>query len=478
MLKLTTLDGATSQVSHDELTAFKSSFSGRVLTRHDGGYDEARRVWNSLIDRQPGLIAQARGLADVVVDVNFARAHGLLVSVRGGGHNVSGSAVCEGGIVIDLREMRAVRVDRKSMSVHVQGGARLGDIDRETQLFGLVTPTGNVSDTGIGGLALCGGMSNLRRKFGLAIDNMLSVEMVLASGEIVAASAQENADLFWAVRGGGGNFGIVTSFEFMLYPFGPEVYFAAQFFAIDQASEAMRRWRDFVEASNENISSLGFLWTVPSVDGFPSELHGKRVFLFGALYAGTADDGERALAPLRAIGTPVLDISGRGPFTTWQQAFDPFFLRGRVYPEIYAYWKSIYIRALDDSLIDDLIGRAMSAPTDQSLLVLWHLGGAMAKPAAADTAFGKRNAPYLLSYDTCWGDRSQTEAIVQWTRDQIEAAKPHSPGGSYLNFPGVGADPQAVRDAYGENYDRLVVIKGRYDPLNMFRMNQNISPKG
>ena len=264
--------------------------------------------------------------------------------MRGGGHNVSGSAVCDGGIVIDLREMRAVRVDRKTMTVHVQGGARLADVDRETQLFGLVAPTGNVSDTGVGGLTLCGGMSNLRRKWGLAMDNLVSVEIVTASGEVKTANADENSDLFWAVRGGGGNFGIVTSFEFRLHPLGPEVYFAAQFFAIDDAPQVMRKWRDFVEAAADEISSLGLLWTVPSVEGFPPELRGKRVFLYGALYAGSAEDGEKALAPLRGIGKPMLDLSGRGPFTTWQKAFDPFFLRGPVYPEIYAYWKSIYLR--------------------------------------------------------------------------------------------------------------------------------------
>jgi FAD/FMN-containing dehydrogenase len=319
-------------------------------------------------------------------------------------------------------------------------------------------------------------MSNLRRKWGLAVDNLVSVEIVTASGEVKTANADENSDLFWAVRGGGGNFGIVTSFEFRLHPLGPEVYFAAQFFAIDDAPQVMRKWRDFVEAAADDISSLGLLWTVPSVEGFPPELRGKRVFLYGALYAGSAEAGERALAPLRGIGKPVLDLSGRGPFTTWQKAFDPFFLRGPVYPEIYAYWKSIYLKGLDDALVDDLVSRGKSAPTDQCLMALWHLGGAVARPATEDTAFGKRTAAYLLSYDSCWIDPKQGDAVVQWTRDQIEAAKPHSPGGSYLNFPGVGADLGAVREAYGPNYERLAKIKAKYDPANMFRMNQNIVP--
>src|SRR5882757_3021973 len=300
MLDLKTLKDTTATISDEALAALKASFSGRVIVPGDVAYDGARRVWNSLIDRRPGLIVQAHGLADVVAAVRFARTHGgLLVSVRGGGHNVSGSAVCDGGLVIDLRDMHAVRVDRKAMTVHVQGGARLADVDRETQVHGLVAVTGNVSDTGIAGLTLCGGMGNLRRKFGLAIDNLVSVEIVTASGEVKTASAHENVDLFWAVRGGGGNFGIVTSFEFRLHPLGPEVYFAAQFFAIDDAPQVMRKWRDFVEAAGDEISSLAMLWTVPSVDGFPPEMQGKRAFVYGALYAGSADDGEKALAPLR-----------------------------------------------------------------------------------------------------------------------------------------------------------------------------------
>jgi FAD/FMN-containing dehydrogenase len=471
-----TLENDTVRVSGEAVAAFKASFDGAVVTPNDHSYDEARRVWNSLVDRRPGLIVQARGVADVIAAVTFARTHRLLVSVRGGGHNVSGSAVCDGGLVIDLRDMHAVRVDRKSMTVHVQGGARLADVDRETQVHGLVAVTGNVSDTGIAGLTLCGGMGNLRRKFGLAIDNLISAELVTASGEVKTASANENVDLFWAVRGGGGNFGIVTSFEFRLHRLGPEVFLAAQFFTIDDAPQAMRRWRDFVEASADEISSIGFLWTVPATDGFPTELHGKRTFLYGALYAGSADDGENALAPLRGIGKPMLDLSGRAPFTTWQKAFDPFFVRGPVYSEIYAYFKSIYIRGLEDTLIDDLVDRAKSAPTDQCLVALWHMGGAVARPATGDTAFGRRSAPYLLSYDSCWTNSQQSDSVIQWTREQVDSAKPHSPGGSYLNFQAVGADPDTVREAYGPNYDRLAKIKAQYDPTNMFRMNQNILP--
>lgn len=474
---LVTLKNGPASLSHEEIAELSSHLAGDVLVATSPGYDDARKVWNALIDRRPGLIAQCDGLADVAAAVQFARDHNLLVAVRGGGHNVSGSAVCDDGMVIDLRRMRAVRVDRAAGTVHVQGGARLVDIDRETQVFGLVTPTGNVSDTGIGGLALGGGMGNLRRKFGLTVDNIVSVEIVTADGEVRTASETENPDLYWAVRGGGGNFGVITSFEFRTYRLGPEVMFAAQFFPIENAVETMRRWRDAVEAAPDEVSSLAFFWTIPDIDAFPDEARGRRVFLYAAMYAGPAEEGEEALKPLQAIGAPLLDLSGRGPYAVWQQAFDPFFVDGQAYEKIYAYWKSIYLSGLDDGLIHELVDRAGTLPSDQCLVALWHLGGAVARVALTETAFGRRTAPYLLSYDSCWIDPALGEAVIAWTKAQLEHAKQYSPGGSYLNFPGVGAvDPEAVKAAYGENYARLQRIKGQYDPLNMFRLNQNILP--
>ena len=477
MRALRTLNGGTAPLSSEALGALESGFRGRLIGEAHQEYDEARRVWNGFIDKRPGMIAKCSCLADVVVAVNFARDHNLLLSVRGGGHNVSGSAVCDGGLVIDLSEMRAVRVDRKTNSVHVQGGATLADIDRETQLFGLATTTGNVSATGIGGLTLSGGMGNLRRKHGLGVDNLISAEVVTAQGAVCHADASENTDLFWAIRGGGGNFGVVTSFEFRLHPLGPEVMFAAQFFEMVDARAVFRKWRDFAASAPDEISSLGFFWTVPRVDAFPKELQGRRVFLYGALYAGPVDEGEKALRPLMGIGKPVLDLSGRGPYTQWQSAFDPFFVTGGVYSRILAYWKSIYLNGLDDTLIDDLVDRAQNLPSEQCLVAIWQLGGAMARVAEEATAFGKRTAPFLLSYDSCSTDPNQSEKIISWTRSQIAAAEPHSPGSSYLNFPGVGEDNEdLVRKAYGTNYDRLAKIKRTYDPMNLFRMNQNIKP--
>jgi FAD/FMN-containing dehydrogenase len=477
MTSFRTIDGEVAEPSSETLASFADRFRGALIRQADQGSERARRVWNSLIDRRPAMIAQCSGVADVVEGIKLAREYGLLLSVRGGGHNVSGSAICDGGLMIDLSAMRAVHVDQKAQTVHVQGGATLADVDRETQLFGMATTTGNVSKTGIAGLTLSGGFGHLRRKFGLGVDNLVSAQVVTADGAILRADASEHPDLFWALRGGGGNFGVVTSFEFQLHPIGPDVMFAAQFFRMSDAGAAFRRWRDFVADAPDEISSLAFFWTIPRADPFPQELRGERVFLYGALYAGSVEEGERALTPLRKIGRPILDLSGRGPYIQWQQAFDPFFIPGAVYPNLYAYWKSLYLHGLDDGLIDDLVGRARDLPSEQCLVAIWQLGGAMARVAENATAFGKRGAPFLLSYDSCWTDPSQNDQIIAWTRQQVADAEPYSPGGSYLNFPGVGEDNETlVRAAYGLNYQRLAQIKRTYDPMNLFRMNQNIRP--
>jgi FAD binding domain/Berberine and berberine like len=477
MVSLRTLDGETVELSPETLAAFAARFRGTLIGETAEGYDQARRVWNGLIDKRPAMIARCSGVAYVIEAVNFARENGLLLAIRGGGHNVSGSAVCDGGLVIDLSAMRAVRVDQRAKTVHVQGGATLGEVDRETQLLDLVTTTGNVSKTGIAGLTLSGGFGNLRRKFGPGVDNLVSAEVVTAPGTVVHADASENPDLFWALRGGGGNFGVVTSFEFRLHRLGPEVMFAAQFFRMGEARLAFRRWHDFMVNAPDEISSIAFFWTIPRNDAFPQELQGERVFLYGALYAGRCEEGEKVLAPLMKISTPILDLSGRGPYTQWQQAFDPFFVPGAIYPSIYSYWKSLYLNGVDDTVMDHLLERAENLPGEQCLMAIWQLGGALARVPEDATAFGKRSAPYLLSFDSCWTDPAHSDRIISWTRQQIADAECFSPGGSYLNFPGLGEDNEAlVRRAYGANYPRLSRIKRVYDPMNLFRMNQNIRP--
>ncbi len=355
----------------------------------DPPYDEARTVRNGLIDRHPALIADCTGVADVVAAVNFARDHGMLLSVRGGGHNVAGNAVNDGGFVIDLSAMRGIWVDPAARTVRVQGGATWADLDRETQVFGLATPGGKASTTGVGGLTLHGGFGWLRRKYGYSIDNLLEVEIVTADGQVRTANETANADLYWAVRGAGSNFGVVTAFTFRLHPVGPDVAFAAPFYALEDAARVLPAWRDFMAAAPDDISSNAMFWSVPVAEGFPPELHGRPVVILPAMYAGDVADGERVVQPLREFATPLLDLSGPMPYTVLQGAFDPFFPKGWLY-----YWKSLYLDRLDDAAMDAIIGYATTRPSPASLMALWHLGGGAAnRVGAADTAFGDRGAP-------------------------------------------------------------------------------------
>ena len=455
----------------ERVQAFIDHFHGVVQQPGDAGYDDARKVRNGMIDRHPALIAHCAGVADVVQAVNFARDHGLVLSVRGGGHNVAGSAVNDDGLVIDLSSMRSVHVDRHSRTARVAGGATWGDVDRETQLYGLATPGGVVSSTGVGGLTLHGGYGHLRRKHGLSIDNLISAEIVTADGQVRQTSAEENADLFWAIRGAGSNFGVVTSFEFRLHPVGPEVFLAAAVYALDDGQTVLRAWRDFMMQAPDEINSLALCWGVPEL-GFPPELARQPVVVTPAVYIGPVDEGERVLQPLRELATPVLDISGPHLFAELQSAFDPFFPAG-----LHLYWKSTYIDDMSDAAIDVVLERAACRPSFKDAVTLWHLGGAVSRVGTEDTAYGRRDAPFLLAAEATWDEGADDERNIAWSRETLGAMKPFSKGGSYLNFGGFGEEKEAqLRDAYGPNYDRLATLKGIYDPDNLFRMNLNITP--
>ncbi len=457
----TTLDRAT-------LDAFQQPLRGPVLLPGAPGYDEARSIWNAMIDRKPALIVRCQGTADVIDTVNFARAHDLLLSVRGGGHNVAGNAVCEGGLMIDLSPMKGVHVDAKARRVRAQGGATWGDVDRETQLFGLATPGGVVSITGIAGLTLGGGLGWLRRKYGLACDNLVSVEIVTADGQLRTASAEENAELFWGIRGGGGNFGVVTSFEFQLHPVGPEVMLCNMMYPIEDAKAVITAWRDFLATTPDDVSSICTFWSVPAVDPIPRALWNKQVVGVAAMYAGDPAEGEKLLQPLRELAEPVLDMSGRIPYRTVQTLFDPFFPVGRRY-----FLKSTDLRSLDDDVIDAVLTRAVNRPTHATLLVFWAYGGAINRVAMADSAFASRTVPCMYSVDGVWDDSQDDERCIAWVREYIDFLKPYSSGGFYSNFAG---DPEAGQKLYGPNHQRLVDLKNKYDPHNLFRMNQNIKP--
>jgi FAD/FMN-containing dehydrogenase len=456
----------------EAVQAFTQRVRGPVLGPGDAGYDEARAIWNGLIDRRPALIVHCTGAADVVDAVNFARDHGLLVSIKGGGHNVAGNAVNDGGLVIDLSAMRGVHVDPATRTVRVQGGAILGDLDRETQLFGLAVPAGVVSTTGVAGLTLHGGAGHLRRKYGLSIDSLISVDIVTADGELRRASATENEDLFWAVRGAGSNFGVVTSFEFQAYPVGPTVMVGAVFYPLDDVRTLMAAWRDYMSSAPEELSSLALCWSVPAHEPFPPEHHGKDVFVVAAVHCGPLDEGEPVVQPLRELGEPLIDLSGPWPWLGLQSGFDALFPKGGFY-----YWKSRALAELSEAAIDEIADYAARRPNPTTDIVVWHNGGAISRVAEGDTAYGGRDAAFLVTGEASWFDPSETEASIAWGREFWDAIGRHSTGGMYLNFAGLGEEKEAlVRAGYGGNYDRLAELKRTYDPGNLFRMNLNIEP--
>lgn len=461
-------------VSDQAVRELEGELRGRLIQPGGEGYDDARRVWNGMIDRHPSLIVRCAGTADVIRSVNFARKNDLLTAIRGGGHNVAGSAVCDDGLVIDLTPMRGARVDILTKTVRVAGGATWGDVDAETQAFGLAAPGGVVSTTGVAGLTLGGGLGHLRRTYGLACDNLVSADVVTADGQVVIASELENPDLLWALRGGGGNFGVVTSFEFSLHPVGPPVFLAAPAYPAENAARTLRRWREFLRTVPDEVNSLALFWSVPAVHEFPSELHGRPILVIAALYAGPAEKGAQILQPIRELDTPVLDLSGVEPFTVLQKSFDPFFTK----PGTHYYWKSLHLNSLGDEVIDDIASRAVDRPSPRSTVDLWHFGGAMSRVRPEATAFGRRDAPFMLGLSSGWENPADSAKNIAWTRDFWSKMQRHSDGGLYLNFPGLGEEgEQLVRRAYGGNYERLVDVKTKYDPLNLFRVNQNIKPR-
>jgi FAD/FMN-containing dehydrogenase len=453
----------------DAIQAFAMSMRGALLRTGDADYAAARAIQNGMIDRQPALIARCTGAADVIAAVNFARDHGLLLSVRGGGHNVAGNAVCDGGLMIDLSPMRGVHVDPRSRIAHVQGGATWADLDRETQVFGLATPGGVVSTTGIGGLTLHGGMGHLRSKHGLSLDNLLSVEIVTADGELRHASAAENPDLFWAVRGAGSNFGVITSFEFRLHPVGPIVMLCAALYALDDGPAVLRKWRDYIATTPEEFTPLAVFWSVP--EGFPPEIVGRPIVILAGVHAGPVEEGDQVVRPMREFATPLLDMSGPTPFAAVQSAFDPFFPKG-----LRQYWKSTYVTELSDELLDALCDLAAARPSSKTTMDIWPQTGAVARVNAAETAFGERH-PFMVAFESSWTDAAEDAANVAWAREAWASMQRFASRGIYLNFPGLGEEKEElVRAAYGSNYARLQALKTRYDPTNLFRMNLNIPP--
>jgi len=467
-LSIRTLGGGTAAIGTDDVESLRSALRGDIVLPGEPGYDEARTVWNAMIDRRPGIVIRCRGTADVLQAVRFATERDLLVAVRAAGHNIAGKAVCDDGVLIDLSGMRSVRVDRASRTAWVEPGATLADFDRETQAFGLTTPVGINSTTGVAGLTLGGGFGWTTRKFGLTIDNLISVDVVAATGKLLKASETENPDLFWALRGGGGNFGIVTGFEFRLHPLGPEVMSGLIVHPFADAAKLMPQYRAFIADAPDEVSAWIVMRKAPPLPFLPEIWHGKEVFILAACYTGSMAEGEKALAPLRGIGSPIADVVGPHPFVGWQSAFDPLLT-----PGARNYWKSHDLKALSDEACATMIEFAGRLPTPECEIFIAGLGGAMGKPAPDSTAYGGRAANFVLNVHTRWREASDDKRCIAWARDFFDRTAPHALGTAYVNFL-TEDEGDRLADSYGANYKRLADIKAKYDPRNFFRVNQNI----
>jgi FAD/FMN-containing dehydrogenase len=446
-------------------------FRGALVRPGDASYDALRRIWNGAIDRRPALVARCTGAADVRAAVEFARERELVVAVRGGGHNVAGTAACDGGIVVDLSPMKGLWLDPRARVARAQPGLLFGELDRETQLFGLATPGGIVSHTGIAGLTLGGGLGWLMRRYGLTADNLLSADVVTADGALVRASAEENAELFWGLRGGGGNFGIVTSFEYRLHAVGPTVLAGLILHPAARAREVLSFYRDYVADAPDELMTIVVLRKAPPAPFLPETVHGRPVVIIAACWAGPVEAGERAMAPLRRFGEPLADLVRPTPYTSHQALLDASVPHGLGY-----YWKSEYLRPLGDALIDTLVAHAWRAPTPESYAAVFHMGGAVGREDPDGSAFEDRRAAHAMTIDGVWSDPAAAAACVEWARGFWEAVRPHSTGRVYMNFLGDEGEAR-VRAAYGPTkFERLRALKRRYDPTNFFRMNQNIAP--
>jgi len=455
------------------LDTLSHEFSGEMIGPEDARFDAARGVWNAMIDRRPALIARCKTVGDVQTAVRLAVDRDLPIAIRGGGHNVAGHAVCDGGVMIDLSLMRDVAVDASARVAKVQGGALWRDVDAATQAHGLATPGGLISDTGVAGLTLSGGIGWLRAQHGLAIDNLLAADVVTADGALIHTSAKENPELLWALKGGGGNFGVVVGFEFALHPIGPEVMFAAPIYAVEDGPEPIRAWRDFLAKHSDFVGSLCEFSTAGGEE-FSEEHRGKRVYTLACIYNGDAGEGEALLKPLSELGETVTDFSGRMNYCDVQQLFDALMPAG----DFRCYWKARYLTDLTDEMIDLAMANALAAPSDNSLSSLWNFGGATAKVPTDATAFGDRSMGWMYSLDAVWSDPSDDDANIAWSREGWSNSERFGHHGrAYLNFAGHGEDNTVLtQTSFGTNYDRLVELKTKYDPRNRFRFNQNIPP--
>jgi FAD/FMN-containing dehydrogenase len=472
-VSIATLDGGKTRVDESALDQLAASIRGDVLTPDDPRYGE-RPIYNAMHQHHPAIIVRCTGTADVVDAVTFARQRNLLVAVRSGGHSVAGLSSCDSGVVIDLTRMRGVDFDPESRIARVQGGAVWGDVDRETQAFGLIVPGGVVSETGVAGLTLGGGEGWVRRKYGLTIDSLRSARIVCADGSVRTASAKSEPDLFWALRGGGGNFGIVTSFEFEAHPLGPIVAFAGVFYRVADAGKILPLWREYCGSAPDEVTSVALAITMPAAPTLPPPIHNQACLVVGGVYAGPAEEGMKVMQRLRELGTPLADISQPMPFNGVQTAFDALFPMGK----LQSYWKAQNLASLPDRAIEVIAARANQRPSPLTLVVTFQMGGAINRVGATDTAYAERSAPWMSSIDGNWENPADNAKNIAWVRESFAQIAPYSTGTTYTNFTGQ-ADESAgalASTAYGKNMDRLRRIKSTFDPDNFFRLNANIAP--
>ena len=465
-----TLDGGHADVSSQEISDLAERLDGALLSPGSERYETTRSIWNAMIDRRPALIVACASENDIVEAVRFAAARDLLTSVCGAGHNIAGNAVCDGGLMISLREMTEVDVDPEARTARVEPGATLADLDAATQAHGLAVPTGINSTTGVAGLTLGGGFGWLSRKYGMTVDNLRSARVVLADGRLVTASASEHPDLFWGLRGGGGNFGVVTSFEFDAHPVGPEVLSGLIVHPFADAGAVLRAYRAFVADAPDEVTVWVVMRKAPPLPFLPEDVHGTEVVVLAAMYAGSMEDGEAALAPLRAIGEPIADVIGPHPFAGWQQAFDPLLTPGER-----NYWKTHDFTELSDELLDEVLDYVETLPDPQSEVFFAQMGGAQSRVPDDATAYQGRDASFIMNVHGRWSDPAKDDDVIGWSRDLWHATAPFATGEAYVNFM-TEEEQDRVSEAYGSSHARLVELKNRYDPGNLFRMNQNIRP--
>ncbi|MCP1168539.1 FAD-binding oxidoreductase [Limimaricola litoreus] len=468
---LTALNGGTVSVTDEDLSALRAETRGPLLLPGDEGYEAARTVWNGMIDRRPGLVVQPLGTSDIKAAVEFAARHGLLISMQGGGHQIGGLAVADGALLVDMSRLRHVHVDPEARTARVGAGCLLGDIDRECQRHGLAFPTGINSTTGIAGLTLGGGFGWITRKHGMTVDNLLSAEIVTADGEILTISPDRHPDLFWACTGGGGNFGVVSSFEFRLHPVGPEILSGLLVHPLEAGPELLRKYREISTSAPDELTAWTVMRKAPPLPFIPEDWHGREVMIFAVCYCGNMADGEKAVAELRALGNPIADVIGPHPYIGWQGAFDPLLT-----PGMRNYWKSQDFLDLTEETIGHLLDAARNLPDDQTEIVLPHLGGVMARVSADATAFPQRSAHFTMNLHTRWEDPAKDEACIAWARALSDKVASQSAGSVYVNF--MPEDEAGrINGAYGANMDRLRRVKTQYDPGNLFRVNHNIRPE-